>query len=72
MKENLGMEDQLRDEDMTADEDGENECSGSDVTAPARSSPRPMRGSTNKSRTGCTQVLKKAEVVVSTELREVP
>ena len=39
------MEDQPRDEDMTADEDGENEHSKSDTTeAPAMSSPKLLRG----------------------------
>src|SRR5882724_11400678 len=72
IKENLGMEDQPRDEDMTTEEDGENEHSGSNTTTPARSSPRLMRGSTKKSRTGHTWVPKKAKVVISTKLREVP
>ena len=69
IKENLGMEVQLRDEDTTMDE---NECSGSDmINAPATSSPKLMRGNTKKSRTGCTWDPKKAEVIISTEPREV-
>ena len=32
IKVNLGMEDNLRDKDMTMDEDGEDECSESDMT----------------------------------------
>jgi len=66
------MEDQPRDEDMTVDEDGKNECSRSDMTTPTTSSPRLMRGSTKKSRPNSTWFPKKAEVIISTKLREVP
>ena len=66
------MEDKPRDEDTTTDKDGENEHSGSNMTALETSSPRLTRGIPNKSRTSHTQVPKKAEVIISTELREVP
>ena len=73
IKENLGVEDQLRDEDTTVDEDGDNKCGGSNMTdGLVMSSPKPMRGNTKRSRTGHTWVWKKAKVVISTEPREVP
>ena len=71
IKENLGIEDQPTVEDTTANEDGENECSGSVTTTPATSSLRLTRGSPNKTRMGHTWVLKKAKVIISTKLREV-
>jgi len=66
------MEDQVRDEDTTANEDSENKCNGSNMATPAASSPRLMRGNPNRTRTDCTCVLKMAEVIVSTKPREVP
>jgi len=73
IKVNLGMDDQPRDEDMTADKDGKNKHSRSNMTgAPLMSSPKLSRGNMRKARTGCTQVPKKAEVIASTEPREVP
>jgi len=72
IKAKLGMEDQLRDDDTTMDEYGENEHSRSDTTkGQSTSSPKLSRGNTKRSRTDHTWVPKKAEVVMLTELREV-
>ena len=55
IKENLGIGEQPRDEDMTMDADGKNEHSRSNMTnALAMSSPKPMRDNMKRSRTGRT------------------
>jgi len=77
LKATLGRGHSLREEETTVGEDGEDdredERSDSDVTEPpATFKPNPSRGNMKTSITGRTRVPKRAEVIVSTEPREVP